>query len=81
VESTAGSWVDFGSRATSLMGCLPRSTCRLILSSPWLPKTDCEIALCFSRAEEKFPARLIKPGEVEVEIRVGLMLHVKSITS
>ena len=34
-------------------------------------ETDCEIALCFSRAEEKFPARLITPGEVEVEIRGG----------
>jgi 5-deoxy-glucuronate isomerase len=33
--------------------------------------TDCEIALCYSRAEEKYPARLIKPDEVEVEVRGG----------
>jgi len=33
--------------------------------------TDCEIALCFSRAEEKYPARLITPDEVEVEVRGG----------
>jgi len=33
--------------------------------------TDCELALCFSRAEEKFPARLIAPEEIEVEIRGG----------
>ena len=36
-----------------------------------LAETECEVALCFSRAEEKFPARLITPDEVEVEIRGG----------
>src|SRR4030095_2487659 len=34
-------------------------------------ETDCEIAFCFSRAEEKFPARLIAPEEIEVEVRGG----------
>jgi 5-deoxy-glucuronate isomerase len=34
-------------------------------------ETDCELAFCFSLAEEKFPARLITPQEVEVEVRGG----------
>jgi 5-deoxy-glucuronate isomerase len=31
--------------------------------------TDCEIAFCTSKAEQPFPPRLIKPDDVEVEIR------------
>jgi 5-deoxy-glucuronate isomerase len=71
VESTAGSWFSFGSRAHVFDGLptalyLPISTEFSVVA-----ETDCEIALCFSRAEEKFPARLITPPEVEVEIRGG----------
>jgi 5-deoxy-glucuronate isomerase len=36
-----------------------------------LAEADCEVALCFSRAEEKFSAQLVTPDEVEVEIRGG----------
>jgi 5-deoxy-glucuronate isomerase len=32
-------------------------------------KTTCEIALCTTRAERSFPAKLIRPDDVEVEIR------------
>jgi 5-deoxy-glucuronate isomerase len=71
VESTAGSWTDFGSRAHVFDGLptalyLPTKTEFTVGG-----ETDCEIALCFSRAEERFPARLITPDEVEVEIRGG----------
>jgi 5-deoxy-glucuronate isomerase len=71
VESTAGSWFSFGSRTHVFDGLptalyLPISTEFTIVA-----ETDCEIALCFSRAEEKFPARLVTPDEVEVEIRGG----------
>jgi len=71
VESTAGSWLSFGSRAHVFDGLptalyLPVNTEFTVVA-----ETDCEIALCFSRAEEKFPARLITPDEVEVEIRGG----------
>src|SRR5439155_26083260 len=34
-------------------------------------ETDCQIALCYSRAETHFPAHLITSDEVEVEIRGG----------
>jgi 5-deoxy-glucuronate isomerase len=71
VESSAGSWSNFGSRAHVFDGLptalyLPINTEFTIVA-----ETDCELALCFSRAEEKFPAGLITPDEVEVEIRGG----------
>jgi 5-deoxy-glucuronate isomerase len=31
----------------------------------------CEVAVCGARARQAFPARLIEPGEVEVEVRGG----------
>lgn len=71
VESTAGSWFSFGSRAHVFDG-LP-ATLYLPIETEFtlLAESDCEVAFCFSRAEEKFPARLITPDEVEVEVRGG----------
>jgi len=51
VESMAGSWSDFGSRANVFEGMptalyLPIETEFNVRS-----ETDCELALCFSRAE------------------------------
>lgn len=71
VESPAGSWFNFGSRTHVFDGLptalyLPVNTEFTIVA-----ETDCEVALCFSRAEEKFPARLVTPDEIEVEIRGG----------
>jgi 5-deoxy-glucuronate isomerase len=71
IESTAGSWLNLGSRAHVFDGMptavyLPIQTGFTVIAD-----TDCEIALCFSRAEEEFPARLVTPDEVEVEIRGG----------
>lgn len=71
VESTAGSWLDVGGRAHVFDGLphalyLPIETEFTVSAA-----TDCEIALCFSRAEEKYPARLVGPDEIEVEIRGG----------
>jgi len=71
VESVAGSWRDLGSRANVFAGMptalyLPIDTAFNVRA-----ETDCELALCFSLADEKFPARLITPQEVEVEVRGG----------
>ena len=71
VESTAGSWFDFGSRAHVFDGLPTALYLPIETEFTVVAETDCEVALCFSRAEENFPARLIKPGEVEVEIRGG----------
>ncbi len=71
VESTAGSWFHCGSRANVFDGLptalyLPIETKFIVVA-----ETDCEVALCFSRAEEKYAAQLIKPDDVEVEVRGG----------
>ena len=71
VDSTVGSWFDFGSRANVFAGLPAALYLPIRTTFTVVAQTDCEIALCFSRAEEKFPARLITPSEVEVEIRGG----------
>ncbi|MBA3513192.1 MAG: 5-deoxy-glucuronate isomerase [Pyrinomonadaceae bacterium] len=71
VESTAGSWMDFGGRAHVFEGLPYALYVPIETEFTVSADTDCEIALCFSRAEERFPARLITPGEVEVEVRGG----------
>jgi len=71
VESTAGSWLNFGSRAHVFAGLPTALYLPIDTEFTVVAETDCEIALCFSRAEEKFPARLVNPDEIEVEIRGG----------
>jgi 5-deoxy-glucuronate isomerase len=71
VESTAGSWLNFGSRAHVFDGLPTALYLPVNIEFTVVAETDCEIALCFSRAEEKFPAALVTPDEIEVEIRGG----------
>jgi 5-deoxy-glucuronate isomerase len=71
VESTAGSWSDIGSRAHVFDG-LPTAVYLPIETEFTVSAdTDCELAFCFSRAEERFPGRLVTPDDIEVEIRGG----------
>lgn len=71
VQSTAGSWSDLGVRAHVFDG-LPTALYLPIKSEfTVVAETDCEVAMCFARAEEDFPARLVTPEQVEVEIRGG----------
>ncbi len=71
VESTAGSWKDIGERSDVFQG-LP---CTLYLPVAThfrlVAETACDLAFCYSRAEQRFPARLITPQDVRVEIRGG----------
>src|SRR4030095_4867340 len=71
VKSSAGTWKECGGRA-NVFEALPTAL-YLPIETEFSVRadTDCELALCFSRAEEKFPARLIAPEEVEVEVRGG----------
>jgi 5-deoxy-glucuronate isomerase len=71
VESADGSWRDLGSRANVFAGMPTALYLPIDTSFNVRAETDCELAFCFSRAEEKFPARLITPQEVEVEVRGG----------
>jgi 5-deoxy-glucuronate isomerase len=71
VESTLGTWEGLGQRKNVFDGrpfalYLPRRTAYAIRA-----KTDLEVASCSARAEQDFPARLIRPADVEVEIRGG----------
>lgn len=71
VESSAGSWSNIGGRAHVFSGMpyalyLPIETAFTVSA-----ESDCELAFCFCRAESKFPARLVTPDEVDVEVRGG----------
>jgi 5-deoxy-glucuronate isomerase len=71
VESAAGRWEGIGGRAHVFAGLpftlyLPPGTAFTIAA-----ETPAELALCFSRAEERFPARLVTPADIRVEIRGG----------
>jgi 5-deoxy-glucuronate isomerase len=71
IRSSAGSWERVGKRLNVFAGMpyalyLPIKTEYSVSAD-----TDCEMALCFSRAEESHPAQLITPEQVEVEVRGG----------
>jgi 5-deoxy-glucuronate isomerase len=71
VESSAGSWPNFGRRKNVFDGVgytlyLPVGT-RFKLGA----ETNCDAALCYCRAEEKHPAKLITPDQMEIETRGG----------
>jgi 5-deoxy-glucuronate isomerase len=71
IESSKGSWRGVGERAKVFDGLptalyLPVETRFSVLA-----ETDCQIALCYSRADTAFPAHLITSEEVDVEIRGG----------
>lgn len=71
VESTAGSWQSFGERAHVFNGMpyalyLPIETAFTVRA-----ESDCDLAFCYCRAETKFPARLVTPDDIEVEVRGG----------
>jgi 5-deoxy-glucuronate isomerase len=71
IESSQGSWKQIGSRPDVFSGLphavyLPVRT-RFTVTAD----SDSDVALCYCRAEEFHPARLVTPAEVEVEIRGG----------
>jgi len=71
VTSSRGAWDEVGSRADVFHGMpwavyLPPQTSFRITAL-----TDCNLALCYCRCEQTFPARLVTPADIEVEIRGG----------
>lgn len=69
VESSRGTWTDIGRRPNVFAGMpyalyLPIHTQFTISTG-----TECDIAFCYCRAETPFPARLVTPTDVDVEIR------------
>jgi 5-deoxy-glucuronate isomerase len=71
VQSSQGNWESVGARADVFSGkawtlYLPVKTTFTITAI-----TDCELAFCYCRAEKPYPAALITPENVRVEIRGG----------
>lgn len=71
VSSSEGKFCSFGKRPNVFAG-LPH-TLYLPVSTEFevMAETDCDLALCYARAEERYPAKLVLPQEVRVEIRGG----------
>ncbi|MGA1994906.1 MAG: 5-deoxy-glucuronate isomerase [Bryobacteraceae bacterium] len=71
VASPRGNWSRIGGRKTVFDGMpwalyLPLETSFTITAD-----TDCDLALCYCRATESHPARVIRPEDARVEIRGG----------
>lgn len=71
VESAKGEWRNIGGRANVFSG--RPYTLYLPLHTPFgITSADgCDVALCYSKAEEEHKPRLVGPEEVGVEIRGG----------
>lgn len=71
VTSSRGEWLGFGQRATVFDG-LPY-TLYLPIRTRFTVSTDggCDLAFCYAKAEEEYPARLVTPKHVGIEIRGG----------
>jgi 5-deoxy-glucuronate isomerase len=77
IGSSRGEWAGIGARASVFGGrpytlYLPPHT-RFTISTQdsRFGEQGCDLALCFSKAEEEHAPRLVRPEEVEVEIRGG----------
>jgi 5-deoxy-glucuronate isomerase len=71
IKSSAGTWAGVGKRPNVFAGMphalyLPIRTEYSVMAT-----TDCELALCSSRARQAHPAQLIVPEAVEMEVRGG----------
>ena len=71
VVSARGEWPRVGGR-NSVFDGLPH-TLYLPLQTRFAvtAETDCDLAFCYSRADEEHPARLVTPNEISIEIRGG----------
>ncbi len=72
IAAAGESWPAFGGRRDVFSGMphtlyLPAGAGRVEIKA----EENCEIAVCGARATRRFPARVIEPGAVEVEIRGG----------
>lgn len=71
VESSRGEWKRIGRRTSVFEGMpyalyLPIETAFTVIA-----ETDCDLAFCYSHADEGYPARLVTPDQVGIEIRGG----------
>jgi 5-deoxy-glucuronate isomerase len=71
VQSSRGEWRSVGKRADVFDGLpyavyLPIHTKFTVTA-----ETNCDLAFCYSKAEEEHPAQLVMPSDIRIEIRGG----------
>jgi 5-deoxy-glucuronate isomerase len=71
VKSSRGEWLRFGKRATVFDGLPYTLYLPINTSFEVTADTNCDLAFCYSRAEEEYPPCLVTPDTVGIEIRGG----------
>jgi 5-deoxy-glucuronate isomerase len=71
VQSSRGEWRRIGGRKSVFEGLPYTLYLSLKTSFTVMADSDCDLAFCYSRAEEEHPARLVTPDQVSIEIRGG----------
>ena len=71
VVSSRGTWRDIGGRPDVFSGMPYALYLPLASDFKITAETECDLALCYSKAKEHHEARLVTPNDVEVEIRGG----------
>lgn len=71
VRSSAGNWESFGRRANVFDGIGYTLYLPIGVEYTLTAETPCEVAVCSCPAQRTFPAKLITPDDVKVEIRGG----------
>ena len=71
VNSSRGEWKSIGGRATVFDGLPYTLYLPVHTTFTFTAVTDCDLALCYSRAEVEHPACLVTPDQVGIEIRGG----------
>jgi 5-deoxy-glucuronate isomerase len=69
VESSCGSWKSIGKRPNVFAGMPYALYLPIRTNFTVIAETECDIALCYSKAEHRYDPRLVTPAEVAVEIR------------
>lgn len=71
VVSSAGNFPMVGNRPNVFAGIAHTLYLPISTEFKLAAHTECDLAFCYCRAEEQFPARLVRPEEARVEIRGG----------
>ncbi len=69
MAASTGEWKRFGHRSNVFAGMPYALYLGISTRYTLTADTDCDIAFCYCRAEERHPPRLVTPAGIEVEIR------------
>jgi 5-deoxy-glucuronate isomerase len=71
IESREAHWPSIGERSSVFDGLPYAAYLPIGTQFRVTAETDCDLAFCYARAERRYAPRLVRPGDVEVEIRGG----------